>query len=91
MSALLDAVRQTARRRHLSRNTERTDLHGDDRYVRYRGRFVHTRDLAEPDVEAYLNPLANDRDVAKSTQTRRSPRRWVGRPPSRRGLRPSRR
>ncbi len=73
MSALLDAVRATTRVRHLSYRTEQTYLGWVTRYVRFSARragaFVHPRDLAEPDVEAFLNHLATDRDVAASTQT----------------------
>ena len=73
MSALLDDVRQTVRLRHMSYRTEQTYLGWVVRFVRFHaaraGAFVHPADLAEPDVEAFLNHLANDRDVAASTQT----------------------
>jgi len=73
VSALLDDVRQTLRLRHMSYRTERTYLGWITRFVRFHaaraGAFVHPADLAEPDVEAFLNHLANDRDVAASTQT----------------------
>ena len=73
MSDLLDSVRRTARVRHLSYSTERAYLGWVERYVRFHarraGRFVHPRALREGDVEAFLNYLANDRDVAASTQT----------------------
>lgn len=73
MSALLDRARRAARLRHLSYRTELTYLRWIDRYVRHAaartGRWRHPRDLKEPDVTAFLNHLANDRDVAASTQT----------------------
>ena len=73
MSHLLDTARQAARLRHLSYRTEQTYLRWIERYVRYSSRelerWVHPRDLGARDVEAFLNHLANDRDVAASTQT----------------------
>ena len=73
MSALLDDVRQTVRLRHMSYRTEQTYLGWVVRFVRFHaaraGAFVHPADLAEADVEAFLNHLANERDVAASTQT----------------------
>ena len=73
MPPLLDAAREAARLRHLSYRTERTYLRWIERYVRYSSqeleRWVHPRDLDATDVEAFLNHLANDRDVAASTQT----------------------
>ena len=73
MSALLDGVRTAARTRHLSYRTEQAYLRWAERFVRFHarraGRFVHPRDLREPAVEAFLNHLAVDRDVAASTQT----------------------
>ena len=73
MSDLLESARQTIRRRHMSLRTEQSYLRWIERFVRYHarrtGRFVHPRHLGEDDVEAFLNHLANDRDVAASTQT----------------------
>ena len=73
MSRLLDTARQAARLRHLSYRTEQTYLRWIERYVRYSSRelerWVHPRDLGATDVEAFLNHLANDREVAASTQT----------------------
>ena len=57
----------------MSYQTERSYVSWVERFVRYHareaGRFVHPRTLREPHVEAFLNHLANDRDVAASTQT----------------------
>ena len=73
MSTLLDAAREAARLRHLSYRTEQTYLRWIERYVRHAarslGRWVHPRDLGETEVEAFLNHLANERDIAASTQT----------------------
>ena len=73
MSALLDAVRAAHRVRHHSYRTEQSYVGWVRRYVRFHaaraGRFVHPADLGEPHVEAFLNHLATDRDVAASTQT----------------------
>ncbi|MEM1056046.1 MAG: integron integrase [Bacteroidota bacterium] len=73
MSDLLQAARKVARTRHLSYHTEQTYLRWIERYVRFNaarlGAWTHPADLSEPDVEAFLNHLANDRDVAASTQT----------------------
>ncbi len=70
---LLDDARDAARLRHLSYQTEKVYLGWIERYVRFSarraGRFVHPRSLAAPDVEAFLNHLAVERDVAASTQT----------------------
>jgi integron integrase len=70
---LLDDAREAARLRHLSYRTEQTYLRWIERYLRHAarraGRWVHPRELAEGDAEAFLNHLANDLDVAASTQT----------------------
>ncbi len=73
MSALLDTAREAARVRHLSYHTERTYLRWIERFVRHSarasGRWRHPRDLDESHVQGFLNYLANDREVAASTQT----------------------
>lgn len=73
MSALLDDVRDAIRVRHLSYRTEQTYLRWVRRYLRFHaskdGHYTHPRELAEPHVQAFLNHLATDRDVAASTQT----------------------
>lgn len=57
----------------MSLATERSYLGWIVRYVRFHarraGRFIHPRALSEPHVEAFLNHLAVERDVAASTQT----------------------
>jgi len=73
MSALLDDVRSALRRRHMSYATEKSYLGWIRRFVhfhaRQQGAYVHPRHLGGPEVEAFLNHLANERDVAASTQT----------------------
>ena len=70
---LIDSVRRALRARQMSYRTEQSYVGWVERYVRFharrRGAFVHPRDLATDDVQAFLNHLANDRDVAASTQT----------------------
>lgn len=73
MSDLLDATRAALRVRHLSYRTEQAYVRWVERYLRHAasetGRWRHPRDLSEPDVTAFLNYLATDREVAASTQT----------------------
>jgi integron integrase len=68
MPRLLEALRQAARVRHLSYRTLQTYAGWVKRYVRYHG-LQHPGTLAEPEVQAFLNHLANERNVARSTQT----------------------
>ena len=64
---LLDRVRRTCRGRQYSLHTERA-------YVRWVRRFVHFHDTTHPrhlgaeEVQAFLNHLAADRNVAASPQ-----------------------
>ena len=73
MSVLLDRVRDVLRVRHMSYRTEQAYVGWVQRYVRFHarraGRFVHPQHLREAHVEAFVNHLALERDVAKSTQT----------------------
>ena len=73
MSDLLDDARRAARLRHLSYRTEQTYLRWIERYARHAaeraGRWVHPARLDEAAVTDFLSHLANDRDVAASTQT----------------------
>ena len=70
---LLDHVRSAVRERHLSYATEKTYLGWIRRYVVFHARragvFRHPVEMAEPEVQAFLNHLAVERDVAASTQT----------------------
>jgi hypothetical protein len=70
---LLDQVRDTIRRRHYSYCTEEACVHSIRRDILFHNKR-HPRDMAAPEVTAFLNHLARDRDVAASTQTRRCPR-----------------
>ena len=64
---LLDRLRQAIRTLHYSRRTEETYVHWVRRYVLFHGRR-HPRDLGATHVTAFLSWLANDRQVAASTQ-----------------------
>jgi site-specific recombinase XerD len=64
---LLDQVRDTIRRRHYSRRTEDTYVGWIRRFVLFSDRR-HPRDLGAPEVTAFLNYLASERDVAAATQ-----------------------
>lgn len=65
---LLDQVRIACRRLHYSLHTERAYVRWVKRFVLFHG-TVHPRQLGVQDVEAYLNHLAVDREVAASTQS----------------------
>lgn len=64
---LLDRVRNVARVRRLSANTERAYTHWIRRYIVHHHR-THPRDLAEPHVAEFLTHLAAREHVAASTQ-----------------------
>jgi integron integrase len=64
---LLDQVRQAIRVRHLARNTERVYVHWVKRFVLFHA-CRHPRDMAEPEVMAFLTGLAVRDHVAASTQ-----------------------
>ncbi|MEM1042974.1 MAG: integron integrase [Bacteroidota bacterium] len=70
---LLGRVRQAIRVRHLSYRTEESYVGWIKRYVRFHrdetGRPRHPSELGSAHVAAFLNHLANERDVAASTQT----------------------
>jgi integron integrase len=68
---LLDQVRHKIRLQHLSLATERCYLDWIERYVRFHKQgetWRHPRDLAAPEVEAFLTHLAVNRHVSASTQ-----------------------
>lgn len=70
---LLAAVRTACRVRHLSLHTERAYSQWIRRYVLHAGRqrsgrLVHPRELGPEDVRAFLSYLAEEREVAASTQ-----------------------
>ena len=64
---LLDLVRDAIRRRHYSLRTEERYVHWIRRFVYFSGRR-HPRELGAPEVTAFLNHLARERNVAASTQ-----------------------
>ena len=64
---LLDRVRQAMRLRHYSYRTEQQYVGWIRRFILYHGKR-HPRELAGPDVEAFLSHLAVQRQVAAATQ-----------------------
>ena len=64
---LLEQVRDRIRARHLSYRTEEAYLHWVRRYIRFHG-LKHPRDMAGPEVEAFLTSLAVTNHVSASTQ-----------------------
>jgi len=60
-------LRQKIRFKHFSINTERIYCHWVRQYIFFHNK-QHPKDLNEPDVVRFLNYLANDRNVAASTQ-----------------------
>ncbi|MDT7857801.1 integron integrase [Rubrivirga sp. S365] len=68
MSELLDATRAALRSRQMSLRTEQTYVYWIKRYARFHD-LRHPAQMAEPEVQAFLNHLAVERDVAASTQT----------------------
>jgi hypothetical protein len=63
---LLDQVRETDRYLHYSRPTEQAYLHRCKAFIRFHG-LRHPRDLGASEVEAFLNWLADERQLATST------------------------
>jgi integron integrase len=64
---LLDQVREAIALRHYSYRTEQQYVAWIRRFILFHGRR-HPRELAGPDVEAFLTYLATQRNVAASTQ-----------------------
>jgi integron integrase len=65
---LLDRVRQALRVRHRSPRTEEAYVHWVRRFILFHGKR-HPQELGEPEVAAFLTHLANERNVAASTQS----------------------
>ena len=63
---LLDQVRERIRYKHYSLRTEQTYVQWVKLFVKWHG-LRHPRDMGQPEVEAYLSMLANERRVAAST------------------------
>jgi integron integrase len=64
---LLDQVRFAIRRKHYSRRTEIAYVDWARRYILFHGKR-HPRELGPPELTAFLNHLAVNREVAASTQ-----------------------
>ncbi len=64
---LLDQVRRRARAQHFSLSTEKSYVSWIRRYILYHGKR-HPKEMAEPEINAFLSHLAADRHVSASTQ-----------------------
>ncbi len=64
---LLEQLRDAIQRRHYSSRTEETYVHWIKRFIYFSGRR-HPRELGAPEVTAFLNYLAREREVAAATQ-----------------------
>ncbi len=64
---LLDQVRRRLRAEHLSLSTEKTYVSWIRRFILYHGKR-HPKEMAEPEINAFLSHLAADRQVSASTQ-----------------------
>lgn len=64
---LLDQLRAALRRRHYSRRTEESYVAWVRRFVQFH-QLRHPRELAAPEIAAFLTHLAVDREIAASTQ-----------------------
>ena len=64
---LLDEVRRLIRTKHYSRRTEESYCDWIRRFILHHGKR-HPREMGAPEVEEFLSYLANDRNVAASTQ-----------------------
>ena len=63
---LLDVVRERIRYRHFSYRTEQAYVGWVRRYIGFHGRR-HPREMRAPEIESFLNDLANEHNVAAST------------------------
>jgi len=64
---LLDQVRDTLRLKHYSTRTEKTYIEWIKRYILFHQKR-HPKDMASPEIEAFITHLAVERNVAVSTQ-----------------------
>jgi hypothetical protein len=62
---LLDRLRDAIRRRHYSRRTEEAYVHWTKRFIYFSGKR-HPSELGEAEVTAFLNHLADRRNVVVS-------------------------
>ena len=65
---LLDQMRETIRRRHMSISTERSYVQHVTKYILFhrnrQGQFIHPRDLGTNDIRDYLSHLAIQQKVS---------------------------
>ncbi|MFQ5528492.1 MAG: phage integrase N-terminal SAM-like domain-containing protein [Thermoanaerobaculia bacterium] len=64
---LLERVRQQARLRHLSPRTEEAYVRWIRRFILFHGKR-HPKEMAEPEITAFLTQLAVASEVSASTQ-----------------------
>lgn len=64
---LLDQLREALRVRHYSRSTEATYIHWVKRFIFFH-HVRHPREMAEPEINAFLTHLALKENVSASTQ-----------------------
>lgn len=64
---LLDQLRESLRARHYARRTEESYCHWVKRYIYFHG-IRHPREMAEPEINAFLTHLAVKGKVSASTQ-----------------------
>src|ERR687891_1415639 len=64
---LLDQVRQTLRIKHYSYRTEQSYVDWIKRFIYFHGKR-HPREMGAEEIQAYITYLANERQVAASTQ-----------------------
>jgi site-specific recombinase XerD len=65
---LLDQVRDRIRVKHYSLRTEQAYIQWIKRFIFFYGKR-HPKDMAAPDVEAFLSHLATEKNVSASTQS----------------------
>jgi hypothetical protein len=64
---LLDQVRQAIRTKHYSYRTEQTYVEWVKRFIHFHDKR-HPKDMGAEEVQSYITYLANERNVAASTQ-----------------------
>jgi integron integrase len=68
VSELIDQLQRALRARHYSRRTEQAYCLWVRRFIRFHG-LRHPREMAEPEINAFVTHLAVREDVSASTQT----------------------
>ncbi len=68
MSELIDQLQRALRARHYSRRTEQAYCRWVRRYIRFHG-LRHPKDMAEPEINAFVTHLAVAEHVSASTQS----------------------